>query len=495
MPLSGLVAAADPALVGTASEVPAIGGADSPEAAVGELLESVRLSDPLGILAVVHPSERQLLDGLYSSASASAEATGGVDVDALLQSLRVDVQPSQLIVEQLTDDRAWVTAEDVNVSVDVDVAAADAAIAGDLSDASFDGFTESFEPAEDDLGIAVVRDGDRWFVSALYTAAETGRRVSSLRPLFPSAAGVQARAASPTEAVTALVGAVAAKDPLAAASYLTPFEGGLVADYEPTIGAELLDALEPYTLSLTADHVNVIEQDEKRAVVEVDVWSFAVTGEDDDGDRLDFSLSVDGMCGTTRDYDSWDEEYEESSGCAFEDSQGPIDVFSVLPDGGWQGPRFVVLNVDGVWSVSLLQSVLYSLTPVASDPLTALATVEFADGLFRFMPSEFYEVAIEILGANAPLLAAGESVVPTSGVGRVATFRLAEPGELRVESDAEVCLVYVLWFEEGFLSGEQDDCGVPIEVTAPDSIVFVSSSERTPFTGIEPLGEVRVTVT
>ena len=48
----------------------------SPEAAVEELHASVRASDPLGLLAVLHQEERYLVDTLYTNSTGAAEAAG-----------------------------------------------------------------------------------------------------------------------------------------------------------------------------------------------------------------------------------------------------------------------------------------------------------------------------------------------------------------------------------------------------------------------------------
>ena len=88
-------------------------------------------------------------------------------------------------------------------------------------------------------------------------------------------------AATPEAAVTALTSAVMAKDFSAAASVLTPLEGRLVADYQSTIGAELLDTLQPYTLTVEPTNVHVIDQGADWAIVEVDRWRFGASGAGD----------------------------------------------------------------------------------------------------------------------------------------------------------------------------------------------------------------------
>ena len=98
----------------------------SPEDAVDELLESVRWSDPLGLLAILHPDERTLLKSLYDSAGSAAESTSGVDVDQLLQAVHIEIPDAPLHVAQLADDIAWVSTDiEFSVNRTLDVEAAD----------------------------------------------------------------------------------------------------------------------------------------------------------------------------------------------------------------------------------------------------------------------------------------------------------------------------------------------------------------------------------
>lgn len=461
-----------------------------------ELLASVRASDPLGLLAVLHPDERHLVDTLYSNSSGAAEANGAVDVDALLRALHVDITTERLQVEQLSDRLAWVTTSRVGVSAWVDVEQLDVAVAADLSDVdSPDVFEDTLEPSVDDLGIAVVNEGGQWFVSALYTAAELARRDLGLQPLFAAGQTPPAKNGTPEEAVTALALAVSNQDTQAVAGALSPFEGRLVADYEATLGAELIEELEGLDLAVEPTNVHVVEQSTDWAIVEVDRWSVGVSGVDDYGDESGATLTVDGLCGEYRQWDSFDGGYESSDvdgACAFtEDSM--LNVFSILAGDGWRGPRFVVVNQDGAWSVSLLQSVLQSVAPFTTDAVTAAAVIEALAG-----GDGFYEPALTFLASGlAPLPAGTTTKVPTQGHGRVAMFRVEAGVEVSLDIQPgghDVCHVAV--FDPGFgeftTGFECNETSGPIEV---DSFLLVTTSNRTAFSALEPLGEVTVTVT
>lgn len=479
------------ALAADPSAVIGAGGMGSPEAAVEELLASVRASDPVGLLAVLHPDERRLVDTLYTNTASSAENAGAVDVDALLRSLYVEVSPGELVVEQLNERLAWVTTNRAEVTARLDVGQLDDAVAADLSDvAPLDEYRGLFAPQGANLGIAVVNEGGQWFVSALYTAAEIARRELELRPQFSTAPIAPAKTTTPEEAVTALATAVSSQDPRAVASLLTPFEGRLVADYEATLGAELIEVLEGYDLSVDLSHIQTVGQDDDWAIVEVDRWSVAAFGQDDFGDDVDWQLTVDGFCGEFRQW--YGDEYfsgSDAEGVCLFTADSLFNAASFLRDEGWRGPRFAVVNNDGSWSVSLLQTALNVAAPFTTDAVTAVSVAE----VFLGFTDGFHVTAAELVAVGAPVLTVGTSPVATSGHGRVAVFRV-EPGvgvSVDIQpGDHRSCLLFIV---------DPDDldvvaCDERIAPLPHEAIVIVSTSGATVFSGLEPLGVVTVTV-
>ncbi len=490
------------------------GGMGSPEAAVEELIASVGASDPLGLLAVLHPDERYLVDTLYTNATTSAENAAALDVDALLRSVSLDVSAGPLVVEQLTDRLAWVTTDRADVTATVDVTQLDDAIAVDLGDATpVDDYHESFTPGPDNLGVAVVNEGGQWFVSALYTAAEIARRELELPSQFATSPVAAAKTTSPEAAVAALAAAVSAKDPRAVAAILTPFEGGLVADYESTLGAELVGALEDYDLEVDPAHVNVVEQGDGWAIVEVDRWSVGASNNDlaggavddpevtiedeysyDDFDVARWQLTVDGLCGEFREWE--DNEYggrsEASGSCAFT-ADSSFNVASFLVDDGWRGPRFVVVQRDGSWAVSLLQTALNIVAPFTTDIVTAAGVGE----VFYFFGADFYRTAAQLVAAGIPTLPIGTSAVPTSGHGRVAVFRLEPGAEARIDIQPgghRVCYLFIVDLDNQYDETNAVPCDEPVPSLPGEAVVIVTASGFTVFSGLEPLGDVTVTV-
>ncbi|MDQ3542271.1 MAG: hypothetical protein M3431_00170 [Actinomycetota bacterium] len=499
----------------TAGRTDGAGGMGSPEAAVEELLASVGASDPIGLLAVLHPDERYLVDTLYTNATTSAETAGAVDVQALLRSLYVEVDPGELVVEQLSERLAWVTADRADVTARLDVAQLDEAVAADLSDiAPVDEFRRLYAPQGNNLGIAVVNEGGQWFVSVLYTTAEIGRRELELPAQFGTGPVAPAKTTTPEEAVTAFAAAVASKDPRAIAALLTPFEAGLVADYESTLGAELLDGLEGYDLAVDPSHLNVADQGDGWAIVEVDRWSVGATvpnigdgdaddtdvtteddyGYEDDDDVVRWQLTVDGLCGEFRAWaDTSYGNYSDVSGsCAFT-ADSVFNVASFLVDEGWRGPRFVVVQRDGSWAVSLLQTALNIVAPFTTDIVTAAGVGE----MVYYFSADFYRIAAQLVASGLPTLPIGTSAVPTSGHGRVAVFRLEPGAEASIDIQPgghRVCYLFIVDLDNQYDETNAVPCDEPVPSLPGEAVVVVTASGSTVFSGLEPLGDVTVTV-
>jgi hypothetical protein len=309
------------------------------------------------------------------------------------------------------------------------------------------------------------------------------------------AASAATAAATPEDAVRALTAAVSAKDWVAAAGTLTPFEAGLVTDYSTSIGSELTDAIANYTVRVEPTDLQVVDQGEGWAIVETDAWTFGVSGAGDDpDDRTDTTLTVDGLCGELRDWDAYDEAYETSKGCAFEDDS-VFNVFEALPDAGWNGPRFVVVEREGTWSVSLLQSVLQSIAPFTTDIDTFAGIAEFVAQLFVDDSDDFYPRAISLLAAPLAPLSPGTSAgTPRSG-GEFALFRVAELASVSVAvppGDYESCYVVVIDETEGEIVGASP-CDEPVAPISASATMLVTTSE-TAFASIYELGDIQVTV-
>lgn len=471
------------------------GGESSPERVIEELEVAIEGSDPLGLLAMMHPQERLLIKELYDSANGAADSTGAIDVDGLLAALEISLDLGTLQPERLADDVVYFTSSSATVSASLDAGRAQEAVVADL--ANFEGGTASaeFAPATDGLGIVVVEDQGNWYFSGLYTAAEITRRALRLPPRFVDTSPTAA-AGSPEEAVAEFVAAVGSKDLRAIASTLTAFEARLVADYESTLGGELLAALNPLSINASPSTLNVVSSDDGIAVVEIDSWSLAVNGTIDNGydiNTIDFTVSASGLCGDATSYDSYDGTYNSGSGCAFaEPSQ--FDVGSVLADAGWRGPRLVVVNEGGNWAVSPARTVLGVIDPLTNDPITAVAAATTIDRLFGFYLTDGVDDAV-LHGLAATLEAAtGQSTTVSYGDGRVGIARVAAPATVTIgdATQSAYCQGRAIRLTEDAEYDGRVRCGETLDIISGEIALVLSSGYG--LSGPAPLGPVAVNV-
>lgn len=438
---------------------------------IEELILSIETSDPLGVLAILHPSERLLIKSIYDTVGETAESTGSVDVGRLLTAVDVGVDLVDMQIEQLTDGLAWATADSsmIDLRFDSDAAAA----ATTLDRWSIGSARASYEvrPAYYSIGVALVREGDRWFASALYSAAELARRDLRLparfAPQYPAPAGAD----TPVEAVNAFLAAISTKDVRALASSLSRFEGRLIADYETTVIGELLAEVSAISVGVSARSMSVVEQTGESAIVEVDAWSFALDGPVDRYDDVDQSIRLDvtGLCGEASWVNTWANRAESGAACAFNESTG-VDVVSILADRGWRGPRFVVIDEGDGWSVSLARTALETLRPFASDVFTTLDLVS----ILFWLGDEPYDLALEAIASQLEPAPMGTVDPAWLGEGRVAVFRVTGPASVDIGVTTGYCWGYGLNIsDDGY---EYTNCQGPLRLGEGDWAFLVSGS-------------------
>jgi hypothetical protein len=171
----------------------------------------------------------------------------------------------------------------------------------------------------------------------------------------------------------------------------------------------------------------------------------------------------------------------------------------VLPELGWAGIRFVTVNEDGGWRVSLLESVLGTIAPTITDAVTAAGLAEVA-GYFVFEDSSdgFYETLATLAGAGASTAPPGQSVITPSGNGRIAVFAVEGPATVSVEVDGVEdewsCAMYVGGGEDSGFGSPFSQCGESARVEAGRAVVVVTEGGGL-FSANEPIGTVIATVT
>ncbi|HEX4902583.1 MAG TPA: hypothetical protein VFV42_07220 [Acidimicrobiales bacterium] len=377
------------------------GGAETPEAAVEQLLDAMADEDLLGALASLDPGERDTfrepVEDLFEElerlgvVGSSFELTGVDGVDIEFDDVTFRTEP---VVDGLA--RVYVTGGSATYAVD----GSELPIGDFLAD-TLDRFgvdpgalleTDTEEAIAGEDTFLVARDtGDGWRVSIGYTAAEAARE--SMGAPAPPATGMEAIGAdSPEEAVEGLLRAAAAIDIPDAVARLSPDELRALHHYWPVLvdpselpSADDLDvSVELSELELDAD------TDGDRAQVLVRRIGADVASEDFTGgatiadgcitlrgDAVDAAQEELGIDGDTVCQDDLPEIFEEAmgqldgSGLGF--GLGGIDDLVVPGLDPAQGTfGITATRVDGQWYVAPIRT-------FADLGIAGLRTVERED--------------------------------------------------------------------------------------------------------------------
>lgn len=380
------------------------GGSDSPEAAVGGMLDSLNDEDVIGVLESLRPAERDALRGPIEESVTELERLDLLaDVDLTgLQGVDIELEGYQLLTTELGDGVTAVTVTGGTVSGAA--TPQELPIGGTLREILEEDLDveipEGTEASTEDLGefqLVAVRDGGSWYVSPGYSFAEWARQEAEA-PL-PSFDGsvVPVGGESPEASVRALAQAAVDFDAEAAITQLDPEEMAALYDYAPLFlddadqaADEALNDAE-VSFELTDLAVEDGPDGTKRVLIEGFDLSVGYDGEYDEGS---YEVSFDGECFEYEYestyyydyYDDYDEEYDFGSDRESEtetDSGEWCEGQPMLDDDGEEivmpsldtaFDQFAVVTVerDGRWYVAPTRSIL-SVIP------TALRGVEPAD--------------------------------------------------------------------------------------------------------------------
>ena len=365
------------------------GGADSPEAAVDDLMSAVSDEDLIGVAETVLPGERR------TYLDPTIEALGhlqrwGVLSDDLDTS---DVAGVDFQVDDL-DLRTEQVADDV-VNVYASGSMTTALDGASLPYGNFVGTRMTEDPSEldqlaetsqfDDVMITTVNEDGRWYVSAMYTVGEYARAETG----EPLPAGIDPIGApTPEAAVDGLIDAATDFDMAGVIARLNPDEAQALQRYAPLfiddaqaeLDAQLAE--EPVTIDIELEK-DITERD---GIAIVTFTSVSLHAEGD-GEVMD--MAFDGEC-TTVTIDGETEEVcaddsGDGEGAAFDFSDTPAgDLTAIFEDMDTVG--LVVAQHDGEWYVSPIRTyselVLSVMRAIDADEFDRIVGA-FEDGSFE----------------------------------------------------------------------------------------------------------------
>ncbi len=310
----------------------ATGGADSPEAALEQMLDALASEDLIAAAEIIEPSERETLieagfefiDELVRlevlADDLNLAAVDGLDIGFTGFEVRAEFPRSGLA--HLFLSRGVFSRSVVGPDLPLGPLVADRHADDWL--AFFDSRVQTIEPTVSP--IVAVRREDRWYLSLWYTVAENAR-IQADQPL-PDLGRRPARigADSPEAAVRALADEALRLDVRRLIGMLDPVEAAVIYDYSPLFldGAtasanSALESLEEddWTWELESFELTTVDNDGEVARVEVDGFDLAARS---DTGSLDVNVDADSLQIVFKSLDIWGEpvSYEVTSdgGCS-----------------------------------------------------------------------------------------------------------------------------------------------------------------------------------
>lgn len=215
-----------------------VAGADSPDAAVSEMVAAIENTDVLGAIDLLDPVEVPALRAALDQGRTAAEQVGLISSQMSLdrlQGIGIDVADLSLSAEELAPDLAVVTPVAGSITARFDPLAFP--FSSDVAAAigSETQVTEATAELGSDLDavrIATVKRDGRWFVSLQYSIAESARQAAD-EPFPTEPAVVPVGAATPEEAATAFYTHLVDRDAAALATSFAPGEGDALLRYAP----------------------------------------------------------------------------------------------------------------------------------------------------------------------------------------------------------------------------------------------------------------------
>ena len=215
-----------------------VAGADSPDAAVSEMVAAIENTDVLGAIDLLDPAEVPALRAALDQGRTAAEQVGLISSQMSLdrlQGIGIDVVDLSLSAEELAPDLAVVTPVAGSITARFDPQAfpfgSDVAAAIG-SETQVTEATAELGSDLDAVRIATVKRDGRWFVSLQYSIAESARQAGD-EPFPTEPPVVPVGAATPEDAATAFYTHLVDRDAAALATVFAPGEGDAMLRYAP----------------------------------------------------------------------------------------------------------------------------------------------------------------------------------------------------------------------------------------------------------------------
>ena len=345
------------------------GGGDTPSDAVQQFVEAMRQSDPVGMVAMIDPYERdsiadpaaRLLSEVERLQLINRSGAESLGAETVGESLSIDVSELELRERRIDEDLVRVEirsgrvrgrAADFESPVSID--------SGNEVEDAVDRFNEDLEALDldfqkdfdGDVFVATVDRGGRWYVSIYYSIAEYLREESGER--FPQAGtGPEPEGAdSPELALEQLLRALESFHAEGVLTVLDPEEAGVLYDYA----------------SLYLDRIDAaVREERRRDDFDWEFRSVQVSSENRNGrrfaqlDEIDVSIEADGDSARLR-YGGgcFDLSTSESSETICVDGSEIDQERSITQALGRIGTGVSVVERDGRWYVSIVPTVLYT---------------------------------------------------------------------------------------------------------------------------------------
>ena len=384
------------------------GGADSPEEAVSALMEALSDEDVVGMAEVLLPGERRTYVDPMLEGVGHLQRWGVLDEGLDTSDVAgFDFEVSDLDVraEMVTGDIANVFASG---SMTASLDGASLPVGDLLEERALQGqdMSELDEPAEtspfDDVMITTVQEDGRWYVSMMYTLAETARREAGMLPIEPADGVAPVGAGSPEEAVDGMVQAITDLDLRAVVSRLNPDEAQALQRYAPLFldeaQAEIDAELAGSGLEIRIDDLqyDVVRRD---GVAIVQFRGFSLSGS---ADGEEMSMTFDGECSVVT-ADGETEEICAGDGPGIDLTDTPVgdleEMFSDMDEVG-----LVVAQRDGQWFVSPVRTysdlLLSVMRAIDRDELERIIDALSDGSVERWLEDELGEMLEEAFGTT-----------------------------------------------------------------------------------------------